>query len=46
MSKGERHGNREVKKPKRDKPKVIAAAPSTKGDATSRAVTARLDIKK
>jgi hypothetical protein len=46
MSKGERHGNREVKKPKRDKPKVIAAAPSTKGDSISHAVTARVAIKK
>jgi hypothetical protein len=46
MSKGERHGNREVKKPKRDKPKVIAAAPSAKGGSNSRVVTARVDIKK
>jgi hypothetical protein len=46
MSKGERHGNREVKKPKRDKPRVIAAAPSTKGDSTNHAVNARVSIKK
>ncbi|MGF6308449.1 hypothetical protein ABIB82_003446 [Bradyrhizobium sp. i1.8.4] len=31
MSKGERHGNRESKKPKKEKVKVIAAAPSQKG---------------
>jgi hypothetical protein len=31
MAKGERHGNRETKKPKKEKPKTIAAAPSTKG---------------
>ncbi|WP_375777181.1 hypothetical protein ACE103_38085 [Bradyrhizobium sp. ma5] len=31
MSKGERHGNRETKKPKKEKIKVIAAAPSQKG---------------
>ena len=30
MSKGERRGNREVKKPKKEKIKVIAAAPSQK----------------
>jgi hypothetical protein len=30
MSKGERHGNRETKKPKKDKIKTNAAAPSQK----------------
>lgn len=29
MAKGEQRGNPEAKKPKKDKPKVIAAAPST-----------------
>lgn len=29
MAKGEQRGNREAKKPKKDKPKVAAAAPST-----------------
>lgn len=28
MAKGQQKGNRETKKPKKDKPKVIAAAPS------------------
>ena len=31
MPKGEKRGNRESKKPKQEKPKTIAAAPSTKG---------------
>lgn len=31
MAKGEQRGNREAKKPKKEKPKVIAAAPSSKG---------------
>jgi hypothetical protein len=31
MPKGEKRGNREAKKPKQEKPKTIAAAPSTKG---------------
>lgn len=31
MPKGEQRGNREVKKPKKEKPKSNAAAPSTKG---------------
>ncbi len=31
MAKGEQRGNRESKKPKAEKPKTIAAAPSTKG---------------
>ena len=30
MAKGQQRGNREAKKPKKDKPKVIAAAPSRK----------------
>jgi hypothetical protein len=29
MAKGEQRGNREAKKPKKEKPKVIAAAPSS-----------------
>lgn len=33
MSKGDkRKGNREIKKPKQEKPKVIAAAPPTLGE--------------
>jgi hypothetical protein len=31
MPKGEQRGNKEAKKPKKVKAKVIAAAPSTKG---------------
>jgi hypothetical protein len=31
MSRGEQRGNREAKKPKKEKPKVTAAAPSMKG---------------
>jgi hypothetical protein len=31
MPKGEQRGNKEAKKPKKEKPKTIAAAPSTKG---------------
>jgi hypothetical protein len=31
MAKGEQRGNRETKKPKKDKPKVIAANPTMKG---------------
>jgi hypothetical protein len=31
MAKGEQKGNRETKKPKKEKVKVIAAAPSQKG---------------
>ncbi len=30
MAKGEQKGNREAKKPKKEKPKTIAAAPSQK----------------
>ena len=37
MAKGEQRGNRETKKPKKEKIKVIAAAPSQKaGEAGSR----------
>ena len=31
MAKGEQRGNREAKKPKKEKPKEVAAAPSQKG---------------
>jgi hypothetical protein len=34
MAKGEQKGNRESKKPKKEKVKTIAAAPSQKGTAT------------
>jgi hypothetical protein len=34
MAKGEQKGNRESKKPKKEKVKTIAAAPSQKGAAT------------
>ena len=30
MAKGQQKGNREVKKPKKEKPKIIAAAPDRK----------------
>jgi hypothetical protein len=35
MPKGEQRGNREAKKPKKEKPKTTAAAPSMKGTAGS-----------
>jgi hypothetical protein len=35
MAKGEQRGNRESKKPKKEKPKTIAAAPSQKGASGS-----------
>ena len=35
MAKGEKRGNREAKKPKQERPKTIAAAPSTKGTGGS-----------
>ena len=35
MAKGEQKGNRETKKPKKEVPKTIAAAPSTKGGSTT-----------
>jgi hypothetical protein len=41
MAKGEQRGNREKKKPKKEKPKVIAAAPSMKGVAQSEAAKSR-----
>jgi hypothetical protein len=31
MSRSDQHGNREAKKPKKQKPKTSAAAPSVKG---------------
>jgi hypothetical protein len=37
MAKGEQRGNREAKKPKKEKTKKIAAAPSTKGTVGSNA---------
>ncbi len=37
MAKGEQRGNREAKKPKKEKEKTIAAAPSMKGTAGSSA---------
>ena len=40
MAKGQQRSNREAKKPKKEKPKTIAAAPSTKnsvvGDSLQR----------
>jgi hypothetical protein len=35
MAKGEQRGNREAKKPKKEKTETIAAAPSTKGTVSS-----------
>ena len=35
MAKGEQRGNREGKKPKKEKPKTIAAAASQKGTVAS-----------
>ena len=34
MAKGEQRGNREAKKPKKEKPKTNASAPSQKGSMT------------
>jgi hypothetical protein len=34
MANKDQHGNREARKPKKEKPKTIAAAPSTKGSAS------------
>jgi hypothetical protein len=45
MPKGEQRGNREAKKPKKEKAKTIAAAPSTKG-AASAAVESRTERKR
>jgi hypothetical protein len=39
MAKGEQRGNREAKKPKKDKPKVTAAAPSTFAAVVAKAAT-------
>ena len=41
MAKGEQRGNREKKKPKKEQPKVIAAAPSMKGLVQSEAAKSR-----
>lgn len=41
MAKGEQRGNREKKKPKKEKPKVIAASPSMKGLVQSEAAKPR-----
>ena len=35
MAKGQQRSNREAKKPKKEKPKTIAAAPSTKNSVVS-----------
>lgn len=37
MSKGERRGNREAKKPKQEKPKVAALAPASLAAAVAKA---------
>lgn len=34
MAKGQQKSNKEARKPKQEKPKTIAAAPSTKGTTT------------
>lgn len=39
MAKGEQRSNREAKKPKKEKPKVIAAAPSLSAGLTPKATT-------
>ncbi|HEU4805050.1 MAG TPA: hypothetical protein VFS91_04460 [Nitrobacter sp.] len=41
MAKGEQRGNRETKKPKKEKAKVIAAAPTMKGLMQSEAAKPR-----
>jgi hypothetical protein len=41
MPRGEKKGNREAKKPKKDKPKSIAAAPSSKGLTVQKAADAK-----
>ncbi|HVV93993.1 MAG TPA: hypothetical protein VHD15_11280 [Hyphomicrobiales bacterium] len=41
MAKGQQRGNREAKKPKKEKPKVTAAAPSLKGKSGSPAPTSK-----
>jgi len=45
MAKGQQRSNREAKKPKKEKPKTIAAAPSTKNSVVSDSM-ARNDNKK
>ncbi len=45
MPKGEQRGNREAKKPKKEKAKTIAAAPSTKGVASA-AIKSETDRKR
>jgi hypothetical protein len=41
MAKGEQRGNREAKKPKKEKTKTIAAAPSQKGTAGASSLTSK-----
>jgi hypothetical protein len=41
MAKREQRGNREAKKPKKEKPKVIAATPSMKGLIQTEAAKSR-----
>lgn len=41
MARGEQRGNREAKKPKKDKPKVSAAAPSSLAAAVVKATAAK-----
>ena len=38
MPKGEQRGNREAKKPKKEKPKTDAAAPAMKGSRVKRRI--------
>jgi hypothetical protein len=45
MAKGQQRSGREAKKPKKEKPKTIAAAPSTKNSVVSDSI-ARPGIKK
>jgi hypothetical protein len=45
MPKGEQRGNREAKKPKKEKPKTIAAAPSTK-DRVHAALDSRAELRR
>ena len=39
MAQESKRGNRETKKPKKEKPKTNASNPSTKGDVVSKAVS-------
>ena len=41
MAKGEQRGNREAKKPKMNKPKVIAAAPSSLAAVVAKAAATK-----